>query len=302
MYVRKIFAVLTVTSIFMFSPMILNHDENFSCSLRKVYAESKLDLAKQQISDGYKLLFDDNEDYFESTDKFYKALELSNNYSNRFYAYYGLGLSYMAFVEKAEQVIPNDPYNRSFYEKAVSHFTKAIKINPKYMNDNYYIKYRGNKLSFKHFHAYTDRGYCYLGLKNYQQAVNDFNQAIEINPNYPASYHGIGEVYYELKNYSQALSYFTKAIQLDSNFVAAYNDRGKCYLDSKNYRKAINDFTKVIELIQSQFPEYFNAPGYFYVPVYGNVYYNRGLAYKAIGETKKAEEDFSKALEYGYSK
>ena len=49
---------------------------------------------------------------------------------------------------------------------------------------------------------------------NYQQAINDFNKAIELNPKYAEAYNNRGNVYNELRNSDMAIQNFKRAAQL----------------------------------------------------------------------------------------
>ena len=66
--------------------------------------------------------------------------------------------------------------------------------------------------------------------------------------------------------------------------ATALFDSGNEYLSLGQYEQAIQDFDEAIRLD----------------PQYSDVYYNRGLAYEALGKTIEAERDFAKAKELGY--
>jgi tetratricopeptide (TPR) repeat protein len=50
-------------------------------------------------------------------------------------------------------------------------------------------------------------------------------------------------------NYGKAIECFEKAIELDPNYAGAYNNRGNAYLYLKEYEKAIEDYNKTIGMI-----------------------------------------------------
>jgi tetratricopeptide (TPR) repeat protein len=52
--------------------------------------------------------------------------------------------------------------------------------------------------------AYNNRGNAYIEQGNIQQAISDFNKAIEINPSYAVAYKNRGVVYYLVKEYDKA--------------------------------------------------------------------------------------------------
>ena len=50
------------------------------------------------------------------------------------------------------------------------------------------------------------------------------------------------------KDYDSAIEKFNNVIEMDEKFVEAYNMRGNCYLALKKNDEAVKDFTKAIEL------------------------------------------------------
>ncbi len=46
--------------------------------------------------------------------------------------------------------------------------------------------------------AYNNRGYTYNSIGNYDQAIKDFNKAIELNPNYATAYANRAHTYRKL--------------------------------------------------------------------------------------------------------
>ena len=54
---------------------------------------------------------------------------------------------------------------RNFMETAILNFSKAIELNPQY------------------FEAYYHRGLARLDINQYESAINDFNKALEFDPN-----------------------------------------------------------------------------------------------------------------------
>jgi len=129
--------------------------------------------------------------------------------------------------------------------------------------------------------AYSNRGIVYFDLKNYTQAINDFNKAIELNPQYVKAYYNRGVAYNSLGMYEQALNDLNIAIELNPQDAKACHTRGITYANSGNYQKAIMDLQKAIEL----------DPGY------AEAYYNTGLVYQRIGDREKALAYFNKAAE-----
>jgi len=90
--------------------------------------------------------------------------------------------------------------------------------------------------------GYFKLGNTYHGLGDYQQAIKDFNRAIELDPKLAEAYWGRGNTYHELADYQQAIKDFNRAIELDPMFAEAYRCRGNTYNELGNRQQAIEDW------------------------------------------------------------
>ena len=93
-----------------------------------------------------------------------------------------------------------------------------------------------------------DRGWIYIIAGNYDQAISDFNKAIQLRPNDALAYYGLGSAYSIKRDYSQARSEFNKAIKLDPNYGDAYNKRAWTYYFQGKYNEAWEDVQKAESL------------------------------------------------------
>jgi tetratricopeptide (TPR) repeat protein len=75
--------------------------------------------------------------------------------------------------------------------------------------------------------------------------------------------------------------HYAEAIHLNSKLAAAYYNRGNDELKQKLYKKAISDYNKALKLY----------------PTDPWALWNRGLAWKGLGKTEKAEADFQRVRE-----
>jgi len=95
---------------------------------------------------------------------------------------------------------------------------------------------------------YLKKGVSLFDQGNYEEALEQFNKAIELNPKNYIAHNYVGLVYFELRAYDQAIEYFNKAIELKPNRFMAHNRLGICYYQQKKYDLAIEQFNKAIEL------------------------------------------------------
>ena len=96
--------------------------------------------------------------------------------------------------------------------------------------------------------AYKYRGKIYSILENYPDSIQDFTQAININPNYLDAYYNRGCCYFYIKDYPAAVNDFSSAIKINPQYIQAYSARANSYIALGEIIKAEFDFEKVKEL------------------------------------------------------
>ena len=84
--------------------------------------------------------------------------------------------------------------------------------------------------------------------KRWDDALNDFNKAIALNPENEEIHFHRGNVYDALGNNKKAVSNFNKAIKLNPLYVDAYLSRAFAYNNLGQANQAINDIKKAARL------------------------------------------------------
>ena len=69
---------------------------------------------------------------------------------------------------------------------------------------------------------WNNRGNCHLALQRLEQAIDDYNRAIEIDPHYVEALNNRGFARQQQGDYEQALNDFRKAVQIDPAYHPAY--------------------------------------------------------------------------------
>ncbi len=83
---------------------------------------------------------------------------------------------------------------------------------------------------------------------DYEGAIIDFTEAIEIDGEYIDAYRGRAYAKWFLRDYEGAICDYTKIIDFNPEDIDAYESRGRSKASLKDYNGAIGDFDKVIEL------------------------------------------------------
>jgi len=203
------------------------------------------------------------------------------------------------------------------FPNAKEEFEKALKVDPFYEPAKFYLKAIKDVIEQKikrETAIHLFKGISYTANGQYNQAISDFNRALEINPKYAEAYNERGIVYDDKGQYDQAISDYTKAIEINPKFAIAYNNRGGVYDDKGQYDQAISDYTKAIE-INPKLAEVYNNRAFAYYakrqydqaisdfnkaleinPKFAIAYNNRGLAYYAKGQYDEAISNYTKAI------
>ena len=97
--------------------------------------------------------------------------------------------------------------------------------------------------------AYIKQGIANTKLKKYNQAIEDFSQAIDLDPNNAEYYYKRGITYGNLDQDQRAIEDFNEAIRLNPKYAEAYSNRGFVYMVKlKNKKKACSDWKQACEL------------------------------------------------------
>jgi tetratricopeptide (TPR) repeat protein len=118
-------------------------------------------------------------------------------------------------------------------------------------------------------------------LGRYEDAIANYDKALEIKPNYHYSWDNRGNSLRKLARYEEAIASYDKAIEVKPDDHEAWNNRGNSLDDLGRYEEAIASYDKAIEIK----PDKYNA------------WSNRGLSLKNLGRNEEAIASYDKALE-----
>jgi tetratricopeptide (TPR) repeat protein len=133
---------------------------------------------------------------------------------------------------RAHKVLATVLGSRGKREESIHHFTKAIDANPKDIEAIYL------------------RGSAYAFMKNYDQAVKDFDQAVSIMPDYLDPYISKANVYLMQDQPEKALQVYSQVIAKDPENLTVLKLRYELYKAMGNLDAASEDLGRMKKLQQ----------------------------------------------------
>jgi tetratricopeptide (TPR) repeat protein len=111
------------------------------------------------------------------------------------------------------------------------------------------------------------------------EAMAQFQQALQTNPEDPPSWNNVGNVLLHWGKVDEAIPYFQKALQLNPDYVEGHNNLGSALLQEGKVDEAMAQFQKALQID----PDYVEAYGNL-----GNVMLQEGKVDKAVAYYQKA--------------
>jgi len=93
-----------------------------------------------------------------------------------------------------------------------------------------------------------NRGIGYVSTANYENAINAFKKAIEIDGDFADAWYQIGLVYGSTYKYEEAITALDTAVSLNPNFSEALKMLGLACESQKKYKEAERAFKSYLEL------------------------------------------------------
>ena len=168
-------------------------------------------------------------------------------------------------------------WSQEKYEKSIIFYTCAITRQPQ--NPDLYLQ----------------RAFSYFELAEYEQAISDYTQAIELDPDSskeypypflmrgralslegkydqalsdqtlyielrpmdPVGYYWRGMTHFYLSDFAMSLSDLSHAIDLNPAKISLYTERASVFFNAGDYEKAIDDYTTYLEFVGEDAEAYY---------------------------------------------
>jgi len=202
---------------------------------------------------GYLRRYEDEENVEAAVTMFKLAIEKDSSYA---LAYAGLGEAYWRKWD-----MTRDP---EYIKQAQSYCNRAIELSERLAPP-----------------VHITLGLIHRDTGKYEEAVKEFRQALQLDPENSDAYREMAWAYEKLGRREEAEASLKKAIELKPDYWAGYSHLGALYYYQARYSETERMWRKVIEL----------------TPDNVRVYYNLGALYIKMGQTDLAISMLKKSLE-----
>jgi len=131
------------------------------------------------------------------------------------------------------------------------------------------------------FRAHNNLGNALVPQGRLDEAIDQYQQALQINPNYAEAHNNLGNALNMQGRLNEAIDQYQQALQIDPDYTEAHYDFGTVLMRAGRLAEAIGHFERAVEL----------------VPDNAGFHYNLGNALLQNGQMEEAAGHFKKALE-----
>ncbi len=128
--------------------------------------------------------------------------------------------------------------------------------------------------------SYYTQGFIMSQENRFPEALDLYEKAIEIDPNYSEAYNNIGRILYSHQRYDEAEKYWMKSLESNPDLPEVRNNLGTLFIRKGDIEKAIKEYRTAVGLVR----DYFKAQ------------HNLAKALLLSGQRETALQEFIKAF------
>ncbi len=151
-------------------------------------------------------------------------------------------------------------------KRAEQHHKKAIALGSDSHLTHYYL------------------GAFYYALARFEEAIGEFETALELSPGHLIIMHALGACYFEFENFDDAISIFEEIIEKDSTQGQVLQNLGSIYYYQGDFEKSVQYYQEALR----------------YTPKNYNLHGVLGRAYLWLDKQSLANESFRDAISIGH--
>lgn len=127
--------------------------------------------------------------------------------------------------------------------------------------------------------TWNNRGVVLTRMQRYDDAIASYEQATKIRPNYPDAWNNRGVVLLELQQYQDAIACYEQAIQAKPDYADAWNNRGVALSKMQKYEEAVASYNRALQIKND----------------YTDAWNNRGVALTKLQKYEAAIDSYDQA-------
>lgn len=101
--------------------------------------------------------------------------------------------------------------------------------------------------SVRHSVSNNKLGLVFLKRNLFDEAIAEFECAVEIDPDFGEAYNNLGSAYLKRKSYPEAIDAFTRGIEKNVGYADLHNNLGYAYFCANKYPEAIHQIKTALE-------------------------------------------------------
>lgn len=185
-------------------------------------------------------------------------------------------------------------------------FNKGLLNESRLITEKIILKYPNN------YKAKEILALIFLKLEKLPEALKLILEAMKLHSDF-LSFNYLGQIYHKMKNYDEAINNFNISIKIKSDLHISYVNRGSVFEDLENFDGAIKDYKKAIEINPKAYLAYNNIGNVFtkigkFDEAFNNLkiatqsnkflpFYNLGCLFNKINKNEEAIKSFNKSIE-----
>jgi len=245
-------------------------------------------------------VYADQEDYQQAIDNFKRCLHLDPDFykasSALASAYQDSGqeqaalAEFLSLTESKPSAMVHNVIGALYFEKqdiakSIQHFKKALKL------ERTYQPAKRNLLK-----VYMARGKELVNAEMYQASIEFLLDGVEFFPSKPELRTVLGSAYAGTKQFQEAIDEYTKALQINpgftiarSNMASCYNNQGVKYAESGMWDAAVESYTQALRMTPDMEEAKKNLSA---------AYWNQASNFSSAERNQEAIKAYQRFLEY----
>ncbi len=96
-----------------------------------------------------------------------------------------------------------------------------------------------------------NQGIEYAKKGDYENAIKEYNRALEINPKYAEAYYNRGDAYDDMGDKERAIADYNRALEINPKLSWAYFGKGLAYEELERFQEAVKAYRDFISCVST---------------------------------------------------